>query len=62
MRGSEFGGTMNARNLQLECEKVLHKGFIRPALVFGGETMLWKEKEEFRIGRVQMDRLLFGKD
>ena len=35
MRGSEFGGTMNARNLQLECEKVLHKGFIRPALVFG---------------------------
>ena len=28
-----------------------------PALFYGNETMIWKEKERFRIRAVQMDTL-----
>ena len=48
---------VNARNLQLECARVLHETFLVPILVYGSKTMLWKEKERFRIRVVQMDTL-----
>ena len=47
----------NARNLQLECARALHETLLLPILMYGSETMLWKEKERFRIKAVQMDNL-----
>ena len=40
---------VNARDLQLECARVL------PVLMYGSETMLWKEKERSGIRAAQMD-------
>ena len=34
---------VNARNLQLECARVLHEILLVPVLIYGTETMLWKE-------------------
>ena len=31
---------VNARDLQLECAKVLHEIFLVPVLIYGGKTML----------------------
>ena len=42
---------VNARGLQLECTKVLHKTLFEPVLMYGGETMVWK-KERSRIRAV----------
>ena len=36
---------VNARDLQLECARVLHE----PVLMYGSEAMLWKEKERSRV-------------
>ena len=48
----------NARELQLECTRVLHETLIVPFLKYGSEVrMLWKEKENSRIKAVQMDNL-----
>ena len=41
---------VNARDLQLETLFV-------PVLMYGSETMLWKEKGRSRIRAVQMDNL-----
>ena len=46
---------VNARDLQLECADVLHETLLIPVLMYGIETMLWKEKERSRIRAVQMD-------
>ena len=53
---------VNARDWQLECARVLHKTMLVLFLMYGSETMLWKEKERSRIRAVQMDNLrgLFG--
>ena len=53
---------VNARDLQLECTRVLHETLHMPVLTYGSETMLLKEKETSRIRAVQMDNLrgLFG--
>ena len=48
---------INARDLQLECARVLHETLLVPVLTYGSETMLWEEKERFRIRAVQMDNL-----
>ena len=48
---------VNARDLQLECARVLHETLFVPVLMYGSETMLWKEKERSRIRAVQMDNL-----
>ena len=37
---------VNARDLQLECAGVLEETLLAPVLMYGSETMLWKEKEE----------------
>ena len=46
-----------ARDLQLEYARVLHETLLIPVLMYGFETMLWKEKETSRIKAVQMDNL-----
>ena len=48
---------VNARYLQLECARVLHETLFVLVLMNGSETMIWKEKERFRIRAVQMDKL-----
>ena len=47
---------VNARDLQLECARVLHETLFVPVLMYGSETILWKE-ERSRIKDVQMDSL-----
>ena len=43
----------NAGDLQLECARVLHETLLVPVLMYGSETMLWKEKEGSKIRAVQ---------
>ena len=40
---------VNARSLKLECTRVLHESLLVPVLVYGSETMIWREKETSRI-------------
>ena len=47
---------VNARDLQLECARVLHVVLLVPLLMYGIEIMLWKE-ERSRVRAVQMDIL-----
>ena len=42
---------VNATDLQLECARVLREALLVPILMYGSETLLWKEKERSR-GRV----------
>ena len=35
---------MNARSLQLEFAKVMNEEFLAPVLLYGSETILWREK------------------
>ena len=37
--------------------RVLHETLLVPVLMYGSETMLWKEEERSRIRAVQMDNL-----
>ena len=48
---------VNARDLQLECVRVLHEILLAPVFMYGSKTMLWKEKEKSRAKAVQMDNL-----
>ena len=48
---------VNVRDLQFECGRVLRKTFLVPFLMYGSETMLWREKERSRMRAVQMDNL-----
>ena len=47
----------NARSLQLGCARVLHESLLVPVLTHGSETMIWREKEIYRIRVVQMGNL-----
>ena len=53
---------INARSLQLEYAHVLHEGLFVSVLLYGSETMIWREKERSRIRAVQTDnpRVLLG--
>ena len=42
---------------QLECARVLHEGLLVPALLYGSETMIWRENERSSIRAVQMGRM-----
>ena len=59
--GKTFAGVIrslvNARDLHLQCARVLHETLLIPVLMYGSETMLWKGKERSRIRAVQMDNL-----
>ena len=61
MSGRRIAGAIrslvNARSLQLECTKFLHKSLLGPVLTYGNELMIWREKERSRIWAVQMDNL-----
>ena len=48
---------VNARNLQLECARILHEILLVPVLMYGVETVLRKEKERFSIRAVHMKNL-----
>ena len=48
---------VNGRDLQLECARILHETLLVSVLMYGSETMLWKEKERSRIKAIQMDNL-----
>ena len=43
-----------ARDLQLEYARFLHETVFVPVLMYGSETMLWKERERSRLRAVQM--------
>ena len=47
----------NARDLHLECARVLPKTLLVPVLMYNIETMLWKEEERSIIRAVQMDKI-----
>ena len=47
----------NARNLQLECARVLHELMLVPVLTYSSETMIWRQNERSRIRTVQMGNL-----
>ena len=48
---------VNARGLQLEYARVLHETLLMPVLMYGNETVIWKEEERSRIRLVQMDKI-----
>ena len=48
---------VNAKDLQLECAKVLHETLLLSVLRYGSKTMLWKEKEISRVRAVQKENL-----
>ena len=48
---------VNANSLQPECAKVLHESLLVPVIMYGSETIIWKEKERSRIRAVLMDNL-----
>ena len=48
---------VNARDLQIECARVLHEILLVIVFTYGSETMLWKEKERSKIRAVQIDNL-----
>ena len=43
---------VNVRDLHLECARIVHDTLLVPVLMFGSETMLWKEKERSRVKAV----------
>ena len=49
---------VDVRSLQLDCARVLYETLLVPFLMYGSETMKWKEeKERSRIRAVQMVNL-----
>ena len=40
---------VNTWDLQLECARVLHKKLLVPVLMYGSETILWREKERSSV-------------
>ena len=43
---------VNTRDLEFECAsaRILHKTLLVPVLMYGSETMLWKEKSRIKTG------------
>ena len=39
------------RDLQLECARILHETLLVHVLMYGNETMSWKEEERSRVVR-----------
>ena len=46
---------VNAMSLQLECARVLHDSLLVPVLMYGSETVIWRDKEKSRVRAVQME-------
>ena len=45
------------RDLQLECDRLLHETLLVPLLMYGSEAMLWKEKARSKVRAALMDNL-----
>ena len=43
--------------LVIDCARALHETLFVPILLYGSETMIWREKKIFMTRAVQMDRL-----
>ena len=56
--GGAIGSLVNARNLQLECSRVLHESLVVPVLMYSSETMILREKERSMIRVVQVENLI----
>ena len=37
---------VNARNVQFECTRVLHKALFVPVLMYGSEIMVWRKDRD----------------
>ena len=48
---------MNGRGLRFECERMLQEDLLVLVIKRESETVVWGEKERFRIRGVQMDNL-----
>ena len=48
---------INAMGVHLQCARVLYEGLLRPVLLYGSGTMIWREKERSRFRAEQMDKL-----
>ena len=48
---------VNTRDLQLKCARFLHETLLVPVLMYGSETIIWREKERCRVRAVQMENL-----
>ena len=48
---------VNTRSLQLEYARVLHESLLVPVLMYGSETMIWREKGRSRIRALLMNSL-----
>ena len=48
---------VNAEDLQLKCATMFHETLLVPVLMYGSETIIWKEKKRSRVRAVQMDIL-----
>ena len=55
MAAGAIRSLVNGKYLQLKCARVLHETLFVPILIYGSETMLWKERS--RIRTVHMDNL-----
>ena len=53
---------VNARDLRLDCARVLQETLLVPIIMYGSEIMILKEEERLRMMTVQMDnfRSLLG--
>ena len=49
--------SLHAKVLQLEYVGVLHEALLVHLLLYGIETMIWKEKERSKIRAMKMDNL-----
>ena len=54
---SAIRSLVNDRSVQLECDRVLHELWLVADLIYGSETIIWKEKKRCRMNVVQMDNL-----
>ena len=54
---SAIRSLVNARDLQLECARVLYETLLVPVFIYDSETILRTEKERSRVRAVQMDNL-----
>ena len=43
--GGDIRFLVNARDFQPECATVLHETLLVPVLMYGSETLLWKERD-----------------
>ena len=51
---------VNDRSLHLENAQVLHESLLLPVLMYGSDTMIWKEEDQSRAVHMYNHRVLMG--